>query len=658
MAVQLTGPGDPGILGARLQRGRRKRRANVSVHSSIADAVDLCVFDRRTGEQRLPLRRTGDRWHAEFSGVRPGTRYGFRVTGPYDPSRGLFCDPGQLLTDPYARALAVDPLMSLLVPEPVPLAEPGHARVSWPDTIVYELHVGGFTHRHPEIHKRLRGTYAGLAHPASIAHLKRLGVSTVELLPVQARVTEPSVAGRGLTNYWGYNTVGFFAPDPRFAATDDPVEEFRQMVAALHNSGLEVILDVVYNHTAEGTPEGPTLSWRGLDNPGYYRLDPQDPGQYWDVTGCGNTLDVRQPVAHDLVLDSLRYWVAVMGVDGFRFDLATALGRVDGDGFDAESPLLRAIRTDPLLSKTKLIAEPWDLGPDGYRVAGFSNGWAEWNDRYRNSFREFWLGNNGVGELGTRLCGSTDLYSHRTPYTSINFVTAHDGFTLADLVSYSQKHNEANGEHNADGSNDNRSANFGVEGPTDDPSILALRRRSAKNLLATMMLSVGVPMISQGDELGHSQGGNNNAYCQDNEISWIDWENADDDLLTFVRALIGVRRSIAAFRPAEFYTGQAPENGVPDACWFRLDGQPMTSDDWHNPETRTVGMYVRDDHDDLTAGYLFWLHGADHDVTAQLPHGLFGESYELLLTTTDHDPEITDEVVLPSRSAVLLRALH
>ncbi|WP_163510711.1 glycogen debranching protein GlgX [Fodinicola acaciae] len=649
MTVDIVGPGDPGALGVRLTGSR----ATFSVHSSVAESVDLCVFHPRQGERRLPLRRTGDRWHAEIDGVRAGTRYGIRVAGRYQPRNGLFCDQARLLVDPYARGLAVDPLISVMVPEPEPLAVPGHARIGWPDTVIYELHVAGFTKLHPDIPPHLRGTYAGLAHPAAIRHLTELGVSTVELLPVQARATEASVAARHLTNYWGYNTIGFFAPDPRFASSDDVVGEVREMVRTLHDAGLEVVLDVVYNHTAEGQPGDPILSWRGLDNPAYYRLDPWNRRQYWDVTGCGNTLDVRQPVVREMILDSLRYWVTVMGVDGFRFDLATALGRLDGDDYTPDAPLLAAIQADPVLSRTKLIAEPWDLGPGGYRLTGFPPGWAEWNDRFRNCFRDFWLGGSGISELGTRLCGSTDLFSARTPSTSVNFVTAHDGFTMADLVAYSHKHNEANGENNADGTDDNRSNNFGVEGPTDDPAVLAIRKRSIRNLLSTLILSVGTPMICQGDEFGRTQRGNNNAYCQDSEISWVDWTNADLDLLAFTRRLLAVRRSIAAFRPAAFYTG---EGDPPDACWFRPDGALMPPEDWNDPACRTLGMYVRDDHDPATAGYLFWLHGGESDLTVKLPADPYAAGHELVLSTAG-TPDVTDSVLLVARSATLLRCL-
>ncbi|MBX6388179.1 MAG: glycogen debranching protein GlgX [Frankia sp.] len=532
--------------------------ANVAVVAPGADAVEFCLLDDAGGETRFRLpERTGAVWHGHIPGARPGQRYGLRAHGPYDPARGLRYNPAKLLLDPYARqvvgTLAAHPAIfgygagdpygttpdeqdsapyvPIGVITPAPGARGGadptanRPRTPWPDTVIYELHVRGFTRLHPALPPELRGTYAGLAHPAVIAHLRRLGVSAVELLPVHAHVSEPVLLDRGLTNYWGYNCVGFFAPHPGYAATDDPVAEFRAMVAALHDAGIEVLLDVVYNHTAEQDERGPTLSLRGLDNTVYYRLEPADPRRYRDVTGCGNTLNVTSPHVVRLVCDSLRYWVTEMGVDGFRFDLAAALGR-NPDGFDPAAPLLAAIGQDPVLATVKLIAEPWDVGWGGYQVGAFPPPWAEWNDRFRNTVRETWAGRaHSAADLGYRITASSDLFDHsgRRPWASVNFVTAHDGFTLADLVSYENKHNEANREDNRDGEAHNRSANHGVEGPTDDPAVLESRRRARRALLATLLLSAGVPMLLAGDEFGRSQGGNNNAYCQDGPTSWLGW---------------------------------------------------------------------------------------------------------------------------------------
>ncbi|MGA8118133.1 MAG: glycogen debranching protein GlgX, partial [Actinocatenispora sp.] len=515
----------------------------------------------------------------------------------------------------------------------------------WADTVLYELHVRGFTARMPGVPEPLRGTYAGLAHPAAVEHLTRLGVTAVELLPVQCGATEPSVAARGLTNYWGYNTLGYFAPDGRYAAGACAVTEFRAMVDALHAVGIEVVLDVVYNHTAEGPPDGPTLAYRGLDNRTYYRLEPGDPSRYRDYSGCGNTLDLRQPPVLRMVLDSLRHWVSVMGVDGFRFDLASALCR-SSDGVDRHSGFLAAIGQDPLLRGVRLIAEPWDLGTDGYRVGGFPPPWAEWNGRYRDAVRDFWRGETAdLSEVGTRLAGSEDLYGHhgRAPWTSVNFVTAHDGFTLRDLVSYRRKHNAANGEHGADGTDDNRSVNFGVEGDTGDPEVTSARARQVRNLLATMLLSVGTPMLLAGDELGNTQHGNNNAYCQDNEVSWLDWSDVDGDLLEFTRRLLALRAAEPVFRRRDFLTGVAAgKQARRDVTWFRPDGGEVTHDDWHRPGDRTLGVFLdgsRTDRYDsrgapVTGGsYLYWLHAGDTEATVTLPAVAAG--YRVVLDTAD-----------------------
>jgi isoamylase len=538
----------------------------VGVFSGVADVVELCLFEDGGGETRHALERAdGDVWHGHVAGAGHGTRYGFRVHGPWDPGAGLRCNAAKLLLDPYARAIAggVEWNAALdgdnaddsapFVPRSVVSAEPfdwgdDHPpRTALADSVIYELHVKGFTRLHPEVPEALRGTYAGLAHPAAIAHLQRLGVTAVELLPVHQFVHDRALVARGLRNYWGYQSIGYFAPHNEYAASGDQVAEFKAMVRALHSAGLEVLLDVVFNHTAEGDEHGPTLCFRGLDNPAYYRLA-DDRSRYVDDTGCGNTLDAHRPHGLRLVMDSLRYWVQEMHVDGFRFDLAVSLGRTTTD-FDPFGGFLDAVGQDPILSEIKLIAEPWDIGHGGYDLGDFPPGWSEWNGRYRDTARDFWRGAPGtLGDFATRLTGSSDLYGRgRRPTASINLVTVHDGFTLTDLVSYDAKHNEANGEDNRDGSNDNRSWNCGVEGPTDDPAVLELRARQRRNLLATLLLSEGVPLLLAGDELGRTQGGNNNAYCQDNPISWIDWDG-DRDLLDFVAAVCRIRRENDVFR--------------------------------------------------------------------------------------------------------------
>jgi isoamylase len=513
-----------------------------AVFSSVADAVEVCVFDDRGRETRHALEADDrDVWQGHVAGAGHGTRYGFRVHGPWDPASGLRCNPAKLLLDPYARAIegavewnpavygdnAADsaPFVprSVVGAEPFDWADDRPPATALVDSIIHELHVKGFTRLHPEVPEPLRGSYAGLAHPAAIGHLQRLGVTAVELLPVHQFVHDAALVAHGLRNYWGYQSIGYFAPHNEYAASGDPVGEFKTMVRALHAAGLEVILDVVFNHTAEGDEHGPTLCFRGLDNPAYYRLA-DDRSRYVDDTGVGNTLDTHRPAALRLVMDALRYWVTEMHVDGFRFDLAASLGRATSD-FDPFSAFLDAVGQDPVLSQVKLIAEPWDIGQGGYELGDFPPGWSEWNGRYRDTVRDFWRGTPGtLADFATRLTGSADLYGRtRRPTASINLVTVHDGFTLTDLVSYDAKHNEANGEDNRDGNDDNRSWNRGAEGPTDDPSVLELRARQRRNLLATLLLSEGIPLLLGGDELGRTQRGNNNAYCQDNAISWIDW---------------------------------------------------------------------------------------------------------------------------------------
>ena len=609
-------PGDPAPLGATTSPDG----TNFAVVSP-GDEVVLCLFDAEGGETRLVLpERDGDVRHGFVPGVGAGQAYGYRVSGPWEPARGQRFNPAKLLLDPYARAIdgevrfgpevsglapqgtpsrldsAAHVPRSLVLPpgEPAPGPRPRHPLA---DTIVYELHVKGFTQTHPGVPAELRGTYAGLAHAAALAHLVDLGVTTVELLPVHQSVPESFLVERGLTNYWGYNTIGFFAPHAGYSAAvsagqpGGQVAEFRDMVAALHAAGLEVVLDVVFNHTAEAGPGGPVLCHRGLDDAAYYRHDAA--GNYLDTTGTGNSLNSGHPVALGMIMDSLRYWVTEMGVDGFRFDLAPTLGRQEGD-FDPFSAFFDLVAQDPVVSRVKLIAEPWDVGRfDSYDIGRFPPLWSEWNGRYRDTVRDFWRSHDGLlGEFASRICGSADLYGGRSdgrrPTASVNLVTVHDGFTLADLVSYDSKHNEANTENNRDGTDDNRSWNCGVEGPTADPDVLALRGRQTRAFLATLLLSAGVPQLLGGDEIGRTQRGNNNAYCQDNELTWFDWATADQDLLRFTRQLIGLRRDHPVFRRSRFLTGAA----AADLKWFTPAGLPMSAVDWADRSAHSVAVLL------------------------------------------------------------------
>ncbi len=609
-------PGQPYPLGA-LWDGHG---VNFALFSEHATRVELCLFDGPddpTGRRVELTERTDLVWHGYVPGLGPGQRYGYRVHGPYEPERGLRFNPAKLLVDPYARALtgslrwddavfgyAVghpagdlsrdDRDSAAFVPKSV-VIDPAFdwqgdrpLRTPWHRSIVYEVHVKGFTVRHPGVPPSLRGTYAGLAAPAAIEHLCSLGVTAVELLPVHAHVDEQALVRRGLVNYWGYNPLAFFAPDARYATPGDPgseVREFKALVRALHRAGLEVLLDVCYGHTAEGDHRGPTLTFRGIDNPAYYRLVPGQPRYYRDYTGCGNTLDMRQPRALQLLMDSLRYWVTEMHVDGFRFDLAPTLAR-EADAVERSSHFFDVIHQDPVISQVKLIAEPWDLGIGGYQVGNFPPGWAEWNGRYRDAIRRYWRGDPGqVADLAYRLTGSSDLYQDdgRRPYASVNFVTAHDGFTLADLVSYDRKHNEANGDDNRDGMDENLSWNCGVEGPTDDPVVLARRERQMRNFLATLFCSQGVPMLLGGDEIGRTQRGNNNAYCQDNETSWFDWRLDDRArrLLAFTRRLIRLRREHPELHRRKFFQGRPLCHAdMKDLTWLRPDGREMSEAEW------------------------------------------------------------------------------
>lgn len=596
---------------------------NVAVYSASAERIDFCVFDGDGSETAFPLaHRDGPVHHAHIAGITPGARYGLRAHGPGEPGDGHPFNPAKLLIDPYARALdgplRWDALMSgfttgaddvrlidrrdsaAVVPKgivtappagPDPRANrPGHALS---ELIVYEAHVKGISATHPDVPSELRGTYDGMAHPAIIDHLTALGVNAVELLPVQAFLDDQHVVSAGLANYWGYQTIGWFAPEPRYARTDARTE-FRRLVHTLHEAGIEVICDVVYNHSGEGDELGPTLSLRGLDDSTYYRLGP--PGYYLNDAGTGNTLAVDRPPVVRLVLDSLRYWATEFGVDGFRFDLATTLGRTD-EGFAPDGRFFTALRQDPVLAEVKLIAEPWDLGPGGYQLGNFPYPFGEWNDRFRDGVRRMWRGDASLGDdgLGALLLGSADLFDHsaRPATSSINFVTAHDGFTLADLVSYRHKHNTANGEDDRDGHDDNYSDNLGVEGATDDPRITEARARRVRALLATLLVAQGVPMLLAGDEIGNSQGGNNNAYAQDNPIGWVDWSAPDTELFDFVRRLIDVRRRLPVLRQRAFLHGRVRADGCRDAVWWTVDGREATAADWHDQQRRTIGVILR-----------------------------------------------------------------
>ena len=706
--VRRPWPGSPFPLGATWDG----EGTNVALWSAVAEGVDICLFDASGAETRVPLEEsTYHIWHGYLPGVGPGQRYGFRVRGPYDPRHGARCNPAKLLLDPYARAIdggyvlddavfgfASDPLgadpdprdsapfvpRSVVVHDDFPWGDDRRPTVPWDETVLCELHVRGFTMLHPGVPERLRGTYAGLAHPAALDHLVDLGVTAVELLPVQHFLGEPAVLRRGLTNYWGYNTVGFFAPHAAYAAAGaggGQVREFKTMVRALHAAGIEVILDVVYNHTAEGDEAGPTFGFRGIDDAAYYRMLPGDPRRYADYTGCGNTVDAPRSHTLALLMDSLRYWVTEMRVDGFRFDLATALARGAYD-FDRAAGFFDVIRTDPVVSRVKLVAEPWDVGPGGYQVGNFPPLWTEWNARYRDTVRGFWAGHRtGVRDLGYRLTGSSDLYAGdgRRPWASVNFVTSHDGFTLRDLVTYSEKHNQANGEGNRDGTDDNLSWNCGVEGETDDPAVNALRRRQERNLMLTLLASTGVPMLLAGDELRRGQGGNNNAYCQDNPISWLDWSDVDTDALRlrqFVRRLLALRADSPVLRQRTFFEGRPVPagGGSKDLAWFRADGVEMTEADWHAPDTHTLGMYLdgsgirqrgRRGERLTDRSYLLVLHAGGRDTVFTLPGPPWATSYDVLVDTADEDGEPPPgeerlaaglDLPLLARSAALLRA--
>jgi isoamylase len=637
---------------------------NFAIFSENATGVELCLFEADgSNERRVRMAEQTDLvWHCYLPDVGPGQRYGFRVEGPYRPRDGHRFNPAKLLLDPYARridgdlewsdrlfgyrlggedeALAPDTRDSAShIPKCV-VVDPAfewdrdaQLRNPWNRTLIYEVHVKGFTYRHPEVPEELRGSYAGLGSSPAIEHLQGLGVTAVELLPVQQHVTDRRLVERGLSNYWGYNTIGFFAPDARYSATGEPVSEFKAMVKRLHDAGIEVILDVVYNHTGEGDQLGPTLCFRGVDNAAYYRLDPDDQRRYVDYTGTGNTLDATNPRTLQLIMDSLRYWISEMHVDGFRFDLASALAREMYD-VDKLGSFFDIIGQDPVISRVKLIAEPWDVAPGGYQVGNFPVGWAEWNGTYRDTVRRFWRGVGGqAAELAYRLIGSPDLYADdgRHPHASINFVTAHDGFTLNDLVSYEAKHNEANGEGNADGASHNESMNFGVEGPTDAEPILEAREKQKRNLLATLLLSQGVPMILGGDEMGRSQQGNNNAYCHDSPISWLDWEvgRRDQQLLAFAGHLIRTRLDHPVLRRRRFFQAHRLRgSAAKDLTWFGPDGNEMTDAQWRATGVRTLALRLAGDAIDETGPrgerlvddtLLIILNADEHPVAFTLP---------------------------------------
>jgi isoamylase len=699
-------PGSPFPLGATWNG----HGTNFSLFSENASRVELCLFDEADRETRVELTEvTAFNWHAFLPDVHPGQRYAYRVHGDWAPERGHRFNPDKLLIDPYAKAiegpirweagnvlpyepggedadLVRDPTDDADAIPKALVADPGFdwegdrpPATPWNETLIYEVHVKGFTKLHPHVREDLRGTYAGLASDEAIEHLRSLGVTAVELLPVHHNADEHHLVDKGLTNYWGYSSIGFFAPHAMYSATGrtgDQAREFKGMVKALHRAGIEVILDVVYNHTAEGNHMGPMLSFKGIDNVSYYRTSSEDPRYYVDFTGTGNSLNPVHPSVLRLIMDSLRFWVLEMHVDGFRFDLASALAREFWD-VDRLSAFFDIIHQDPILSQVKLIAEPWDVGPGGYQVGNFPVLWTEWNGLYRDEMRDFWRGHSdGVAGFASRITGSSDLYQSdgRRPFASINFITAHDGFTLADLVAYNDKHNEANLEDNRDGTDDNRSWNCGVEGPTDDPEVLALRARQQRNFLTTLLLSQGVPMLVGGDEMGRTQGGNNNGYCQDNEISWFDWDldESQRELLEFTRRLIELRRAHPVFHRRDFFGGQSLDgSGLPDIRWFRADGREMSRRDWRRSDLRALGVFLNGEEipspnavgEPVVDDSFVMLINADHeDVLFRLPARRFGNRWRQVISTAEPEaPEgwrswpARTEVTLEARSVLVLR---
>ncbi|MFC4947520.1 glycogen debranching protein GlgX [Pseudonocardia sp. GCM10023141] len=696
-------PGSPYPLGATYDGGG----TNFSIFSEVAERIDLCLLSDDGTETRVPLpERNGLTWHGYLPRIAPGQRYGYRVHGPHDPATGRRCNPAKLLLDPYAKAIdghitwneslfsyrfddpdafndadsGPNAMTSVVINPFFDWANDRPLRIPYNETIIYEAHVKGMTMRHPDIPEDVRGSYAGIAHPAMIRHFQELGVTAVELMPVHQFVHDSTLADKELSNYWGYNTIGFFAPHNDYACfgtRGEQVMEFKTMVRSLHRAGIEVILDVVYNHTAEGNHLGPTLSFRGIDNQAYYRLVDGDEQHYYDTTGTGNSLNVRHHESLRLIMDSLRYWVTEMHVDGFRFDLASSLAREFHD-VDRLSAFFDLVNQDPIVSQVKLIAEPWDVGDGGYQVGGFPPLWTEWNGKYRDTVRDFWRGEpSSLGEFAARFTGSSDLYEadNRRPIASINFVTAHDGFTLADLVSYNDKHNDANGEGNNDGESHNRSWNCGVEGPTDDDDVIALRERQKRNIIATLLLSQGVPMIAHGDELGRTQQGNNNVYCQDNELSWVDWAEArgNDVLTEFVTRLTALRTAHPVFRRQRFFQGRPiAGSNIDDIAWLRPDGQQMTDDDWTGEHTSSLAVFLNGegipDRDQLggriTDDSFLLLINAHHQLsTFTLPDPSYGRGWEIVIDTADpmlantrrRHPTAASRLRIPARSMAVLQ---
>ncbi|MHB8587402.1 MAG: glycogen debranching protein GlgX [Candidatus Dormibacteraceae bacterium] len=691
-------PGRPYPLGPSYDGGG----TNFALFSEVAEAVDLCLFDDAGAERRVRLEEVDAfSWHAYLPDVGPGQRYGYRVHGPYAPGEGIRCNPRKLLLDPYARAIDghIDWDSScygydLKNPGAVNIEDSAphvfksvvhHPHFDWfgdrppnrplHETVIYEAHLKGLTRCHPEVPEALRGTYEGFAHPAVINHLISLGVTAVELMPIHQFVHDQRLVERGLRNYWGYDTIGFFAPHNAYASTGQrgqQVNEFKAMVRTLHQAGIEVILDVVYNHTAEGNHLGPTLCFKGIDNRAYYRLVADKPEFYYDTTGTGNSLNVRHPHPLQLIMDSLRYWITEMHVDGFRFDLAATLAR-EFHEVDRLSTFFDIIQQDPVVSRVKLIAEPWDIGEGGYQVGNFPPLWSEWNGRYRDTVRDFWRGEpSTVAELASRLTGSSDLYQNdtRRPFASVNFVTAHDGFTLRDLVSYNEKHNAANGENNADGDSHNRSWNCGVEGETEDTDVLKCRARQQRNFLTTLFTAQGVPMLLAGDELGRTQKGNNNAYCQDNELSWVDWTAVDDSLLDFTRWIIAFRRDHPVFRRRRFFQGR-PIRGTLDISWFKPDGKSMTDEDWDVGYARSLGMFLNGSgiagHDErgrpvTDDSFILLFNAHTGGVRWTLP-AEYAATWRLVLDTRRGQPEdgpkeVAGRITTSARSIAVLQSLE
>lgn len=679
---------------------------NFALFSENAEAVELYLYDSSNQQEIGKFKiteKTHQVWHIYVSGIKPGQLYGYRVDGPYDPAQGHRFNPHKLLIDPYAKAISGvvqwnDALFAYNIGEddlsldttdsapfvPKSVVVDGHfdwgddhpPRIPMHQSVIYETHVKGFTATHPEIPEEIRGTYAALAHPVTINYLKELGITAIELLPIHHFITDRHLQDKGLTNYWGYNSVGFFAPDVRYSASGshgEQVVEFKEMVKALHGAGIEVILDVVYNHTGEGNEMGPTLSFRGIDNASYYRLA-EDPRYYMDFTGTGNTLNTRQPNVLRLIMDSLRYWVQEMHVDGFRFDLASALARELHD-VDKLSSFFDVIHQDPVISQVKLIAEPWDIGEGGYQVGEFPAGWAEWNGKYRDCIRDYWIGADSmIAEFANRLTGSSDLYrgDNRTPSASINFITAHDGFTLHDLVSYNEKHNEANGEDNKDGESHNRSWNCGAEGPTDDSTVNSLREKQKRNMLVTLFLSQGVPMLVAGDEQGRTQQGNNNAYCQDNEISWLNWANVDVSLLDFTKKMIHFRREHPVFCRRKWFQGLPIRGtGVEDIVWFLPDASEMDDHHWQEDHARSLAVFLNgagirsvdtDGKKIVDANFYLLFNAYWEDVTYTLPSENYGAGWFKILDTNNDTIErfgnysAGDSILVPSRSILLFQS--